>query len=87
MLKKEDLKKPIGTTINFMRGQSVNMDAVLYAASQKIAITAVVNVDKAIIKAMYEAYKYTDVSKVFILDMEQFEKFLKEMLPKWREEK
>ena len=80
------MKKPIGTTINFMRGQSVNMDAVLYAASQKIAITAVVNVDKAVIKAMYEAYKYTDVSKVFILDLGQFERFLKEMLPKWRGE-
>ena len=80
------MKKAIGTTINFMRGQSVNMDAVLYAASQKIAITAVVNVDKAVIKAMYEAYKYTDVSKVFILDLGQFERFLKEMLPKWRGE-
>ena len=80
------MKKSICSTINFMRGQSVNMDAVLYAASQKIVITAVVNVDKAIIKAMYEAYKYTDVSKVFILDLGQFERFLKEMLPKWREE-
>lgn len=80
------MKKSIGTTINFMRGQKPNMDAVLYAASQKIAITAVSNVDKAVIKAMYEAYKYTDVSKVFILDMGQFERFLKEMLPKWREE-
>ena len=78
--------KDIGTIINFPRGQNPNMDAILYAASQKIAITTVSNVDKAVIRAMYEAYKYTDVSKVFILDMGQFERFLKEMLPKWREE-
>lgn len=78
--------KDIGAIINFPRGQNPNVDAILYACSQKIAITTVSKVDNAIIKTMYEAYKYTDVSKVFILDMEQFEKFLKEMLPKWREE-
>ena len=85
--------KDIGTIINFPKNTGAelkrNEDGTFssnYKIAEKIAITAVANVDKAIIKAMYQAYKDTDVSKMFILDMEQFEKFLKEMLPKWREE-
>lgn len=85
--------KDIGTIINFPKSKGAelkrNEDGTFsldYKIAEKIAITAVTNVDKVIIKAMYLAYKDTDVSKIFVLDMGQFEKFLKEMLPKWREE-
>lgn len=85
--------KDIGTIIQFPKNTGAelkrNEDGTFssdYKIAEKIAITAFANVDKAVIKAMYEAYKYTDVSKVFILDIGQFERFLREMLPKWREE-
>ena len=92
-MEKETPIKNIGTIIQFPKNTGTelkrNEDGTFsfdYKIAEKIAITAVANVDKAIIKAMYEAYKDTDVSKIFILDMGQFERFLKEMLPKWREE-
>lgn len=78
--------KDIMTVIDFTKDKGVEFDACLYALGEKIAIARTYDIDKALIDEMYKAYKDTDVSKVFILDMGQFERFLREMLPKWREE-
>jgi len=40
--------------------------------------------NEAILKFLYERYKDTDISKVYVLSRPEFEKFLIEMLPKWR---
>ena len=92
-MKKEVSIKNIMTAINFPKNTETelkrNEDGTFsfdYKIAEKIAITAVANVDNAIIKAMYQVYKDTDVSKIFVLDMGQFERFLREMLPKWWEE-
>ena len=42
--------------------------------------------DEEILKFLYEKYKDTDISKVYVLSKPEFEKFLLEMLPKWRRE-
>jgi hypothetical protein len=42
--------------------------------------------DEAILSFLYEKYKDTDISKVYVLSRPEFEKFLLEMLPKWRYE-
>ena len=79
--------KNIMTAINFTKDKGAELDAsFLYPLGEKIATVRAYSVDKFLIKEMYEAYKDTDVSKVFILDMGQFEKFLREMLPKWQKE-
>lgn len=44
-------------------------------------------IDKYIIEQLYETYKGTEVSKVFVIDMTEFEAFLKKMLPLWMEDR
>lgn len=41
--------------------------------------------DDEIISYLYDKYKDTDISEVFVLSKEDFKEFLLEMLPKWRE--
>ena len=43
--------------------------------------------DEIIINYLYEKYKDTKVSDVWVLSKPDFEKFLLEMLPKWKEPK
>ena len=40
--------------------------------------------DEKILNFLYEKYKDTDVSTVYVLSKPEFEKFLLEMLPKWK---
>ena len=40
-------------------------------------------VDEVIVRALFEAYKDTDISKIFVIDETNFKDFLNEMLPKW----
>lgn len=42
--------------------------------------------DEFVIKSLYETYKKTEVSKLFIIDICEFEKFLKKYLPIYKEE-
>ena len=39
--------------------------------------------DEAIINYLYEKYKDTDISRIYVLSKPDFEKFLLEMLPKY----
>lgn len=54
---------------------------------ETLATSRVKMIDEYILKQLYEAYKDTKVSKVFVIDMTEFEAFLKKMLPLWLEEK
>lgn len=83
--------KDIGTLLHFPKHEGAQLKqnedgSFVYQIAEKIAMTRQQKVNKEVINFLYQAYKDTDVSKVFVLDMGQFERFLKEMLPKWREE-
>ena len=54
---------------------------------QQIAATRVKQIDNFTIEQLYAAYKDTDVSKVLVIDMMQFEYFLKKYLPIYLREK
>ncbi len=54
---------------------------------ETFATSRVKTIDEYIVKQLYEAYKGTKVSKVFVIDMTEFEAFLKQMLPLWLEER
>lgn len=54
---------------------------------ETLATSRVKTIDEYIVKQLYEAYKDTKVSKVFVIDMTEFEAFLKKMLPLWLEER
>ena len=54
---------------------------------ETLATARVKTIDEYIVKQLYEAYKDTKVSKVFVIDMTEFEAFLKKMLPLWLEDK
>jgi len=43
--------------------------------------------DDEILKFLYDKYKGTDVSYVYVLSEKDFKDFLLEMLPKWRNKK
>lgn len=59
----------------------------LFKIEETIATLRVKTIDEYIVKQLYEAYKDTKVSKVFVIDMTEFEAFLKKMLPLWLEER
>lgn len=40
--------------------------------------------DEAIINYLYEKYKGTDISEVYVLSKDEFKEFLIKMLPVWR---
>ena len=43
--------------------------------------------DNQIVSYLYDKYKETDISKIYVISKPDFERFLKEMLPKWKENK
>lgn len=55
----------------------------VYEIVESMAMSRQQKVDKAVLEFLYEAYKDTEVSKVLVVDEEQFGRFLKEMLPIW----
>lgn len=59
----------------------------LFKFEETLATSRVKTIDEYILKQLYEAYKDTKVSKVFVIDMTEFEAFLKKMLPLWLEGK
>ena len=48
---------------------------------EQMVATRVNEINHFIIEQLYEAYKNTDISKVLVIDMMQFEYFLKRYLP------
>lgn len=44
-------------------------------------------IDEKIIEEMYEIYKETIISRVYLIDKNQFKDFINTMLPKYMEEK
>ena len=52
----------------------------------KIITMYLTNADEYVVKALYDAYKETDVSKIFVIDMYEFGRFLRHMLPIWYKE-
>ena len=60
-------------------------DGSLFKMTETLATAKVKSIDDYIVKQLYEAYKETEVSKIFVIGMEEFEAFLKKMLPLWME--
>lgn len=74
MKAKEITKDNLGTTFKYNLGISFVEIAESFAKAQ----------DEEVFKWLYEKYKDTDVSKVYVLSKADFEEFLLEMLPKWK---
>ena len=52
-------------------------------AFEEITNSFVKQTDEAIVNYLYEKYKNTDVSRMYVLSKTDIEKFLLEMLPIW----
>lgn len=59
----------------------------LFKLEETLATSRVKTIDEYVVKQLYEAYKDTKVSKVFVIDMTEFEAFLRKMFPLWLEER
>lgn len=73
--------KSIGMTINFER--SIGFDNELNDFTEKVISLRANFVDEVVVKALFEAYKDTEISKIFVVDLHNFKDFLYEMLPQW----
>ena len=73
--------KSVGTTINFER--SIGLDNEIKNITEKVISLHASFVDEVVVKALYEAYKDTEISKIFVVDLNNFKDFLYEMLPQW----
>lgn len=54
---------------------------------EQMAVTRVKQINNFIIEQLYAAYKDTDISKLLVIDMMQFEYFLTRYLPIYLREK
>ena len=59
----------------------------LFKFEETLITSRVKMLDEYIVRQLYEAFKDTKISKVFVIDMTEFEAFLNKMLPLWMEEK
>lgn len=67
----------------FEMKKSKETTSFVFDVADTIATARQRRVDEETIKFLYRIYKDTSVSKVLVVDEEQFERFLKEMLPIW----
>lgn len=65
---------------------SSTMQFDLTVAFEEISKSFAKQHDESLINWLYEKYKGTNVSKVYVLSKEEFEDFLLKMLPKYRGE-
>lgn len=70
----------IGNVIDFQRFEYSHE---LKDFTEKVITLRSSFVDEVIVKALFETYKDTDISKIFIIDETNFNDFLNEMLPQW----
>ena len=67
-----------------LRDDGTMMQAQIKIAFEKMAESFAKKQDDEILKFLYDKYKDTDVSDVYVLSEKDFKDFLLEMLPKWR---
>jgi hypothetical protein len=79
--------KNIAETIAFDREKFIPNEDNSVTLVEKLSCRRVKAIDDFIIKQLYEAYKDTDISKLFIIDETEFEKYLKATLPNYLKEK
>ena len=66
---------------------STKVEYSMQIAFEEIAESFAKQNDEAVLSWIYEKYKDTDVSNVYVLSKEDFKNFLLEMLPLWRTRK
>ena len=71
----------MGNVIDFQRIYEYSHE--LKDFTEKVITLRANFVDEVIVKALFEVYKDTDISKIFIIDEANFKDFLNEMLPQW----
>lgn len=57
-----------------------------FRIEENLIATRTRGLTKFIVEELYKAYKDTDITKVLVIDMDEFERFLRKMLPLWFEE-
>lgn len=76
--------KDIAKVIAFDRERFIpNEDNSVVTIVEKLTCRRIKAMDDYIIKQLYETYKDTEVSKLFIIDETEFAKYLKATLPQY----
>ena len=75
--------KDIAKAIAFDREKFITNKDNSVTLVEKLSCERIKAIDDYIIKQLYEAYKDTDISKLFIIDETEFAKYLKATLPQY----
>ena len=75
--------KDIAKVIAFDREKFITNEDNCFTLVEKLTCERVKAINDYIIKQLYEAYKDTDISKLFIIDETEFAKYLKATLPQY----
>ena len=75
--------KDIAKAIAFDREKFITNKDNSVTLVEKLSCERVKAIDDYIIKQLYEAYKDTDISKLFIIDETEFARYLKATLPQY----
>jgi hypothetical protein len=78
--------KDIVKVLSFDRERFIPNEDNCFTLVEKLSCERVKAIDDYIIKQLYETYKKTDISKLFIIDEQEFEKYLKATLPNYLKE-
>lgn len=81
-----DIAKHVIINDPYEKSQKTDMGNYIMHLSETIIIDRVKQLDNFYIEELFKAYKDTEVSSVFVIDMTQFEYFLKKYLPIFIEE-
>ena len=79
--------KDIVKTIAFDKERFITNEDNGVTLVEKLSCKRVKAIDDFIIKQLYEAYKDTDISKLFIIDETEFARYLKATLPQYLKRK
>ena len=75
--------KDIAKVIAYDREKFIPNEDNCFTLVEKLTCERVKAINDYIIKQLYEAYKDTDISKLFIIDETEFAKYLKATLPQY----
>lgn len=79
--------KDLAKTIAFDREKFIPNEDNGVTIVEKLACERVKAIDDFIVKQLYEAYKDTDISQLFIIDETEFAKYLEATLPQYLKER
>jgi hypothetical protein len=81
--KKGNEMKDIVKALSFDREKFITNEDNSVTLVEKLSCRRIKAIDDFIIKQLYEAYKDTDISKLFIIDETEFARYLKATLPQY----